>query len=93
MTRERAKELQPVFNAFADGKTIQVFSISLNNWRDIPDPNWESDGHYRIKPEPRVFWVNIYQDDCTRNALHMTKEKAECWRQMGGQTIKVQEVL
>ena len=57
MTRERAKELLPVIQAYAEGKTIQA-SITNGCWDDIEQANWGSsiNDHvrYRIKPEPKL---------------------------------------
>ena len=66
MTREQAKELLPVIQAFAEGKTVQVKAgIKLGgSWCDIStqgfsfDPLWQ----YRVKPEPRRIWKNRYGD-------------------------------
>ena len=56
MTREQAKELLPIIQAFAEGKHIQ-WRNHCKNWIDID----ERDGLntefplsiYRIKPEPK----------------------------------------
>ena len=48
MTREEAKELLPIIQAFADGKTIQFRE------RDIEEPSFDGCiNEYRIKPEPK----------------------------------------
>ena len=66
MTREEAKELIPIIQAFADGKTIEFFKqgewIELNN----PDFMWSAD-KYRIKPEPKY---------------RPFKNREECWQEM-----------
>ena len=36
MTREEAKELLPIIQAWVEGKTIQYFNISEDKWCDIP---------------------------------------------------------
>ena len=68
MTREEAKELLPIIQAFAEGKHIQ-WCNHCNNWIDVD----ERDGLYtefpssvyRIKPEYRPF-----------------KSQEECWSEM-----------
>jgi len=56
MDRERCKELLPVLQAFAEGKTIQCRGMGLD-WAAVStNPTWEAD-EYRIKPEPREFWL------------------------------------
>lgn len=66
MTRENAKELLPIIQAFAEGKTIEYHSN--DNW--VEQENfWFMDNvrKYRIKPEPKY---------CTfANA-------EECWQEM-----------
>lgn len=71
MTREEAKQLLPIIQAFAEGKTIQV-KVTDNRWYDWKDKtdelNFESGPQrYRIKPEPeyRPF-----------------KSSEECWKEM-----------
>ena len=66
MTREEAKKLLPIMQAYAEGKTIQ-FRICKNKWVDIEDPSFEGRIDYRIKSEAmyRPF------TDCL-----------ECWEEM-----------
>lgn len=52
MNREQAKELLPIIQAFAEGKTIEYYSN--DNW--IEDKNFnfiDKAQNYRIKPEPK----------------------------------------
>lgn len=51
MTREQAKELLPIIQAFAEGKTIQL--KKGDNWVDLHEPNFVgcNEMYYRIKPE------------------------------------------
>ena len=51
MTREETKELLPIMQAFAEGKTIQLFTNGI--WEDAKNPTFESGSMYRIKPEPK----------------------------------------
>ena len=60
LTRDRAKELLPVIQAFAEGKAIQVRGSHPNletPWVDCSDPLWPDGAQYRIKPQPREFWI------------------------------------
>lgn len=51
MTHETAKHLKPIFDAFAEGKTIQ-FNYPIEGWKDILEPDFSSLAeNYRIKPE------------------------------------------
>ena len=53
MTIEKAKELLPVIQAFAEGKQIQWYNASKNKWYDDTDPYFDSESKYRIKPKLR----------------------------------------
>lgn len=70
MTREQAKELLPIIQAFAEGKTIQ-YKNSEGDWEDAAfEENLtfiDAPSKYRIKPEPtyRPF-----------------KNQEECWNEM-----------
>ena len=67
MTREEAKELLPIIQAFADGKTIEIYD---GEWNTIPfkDPHFNcKPSCYRIKPEPKY---------------RPFKTKEECWNEM-----------
>lgn len=73
MTREEAKQMLPVIQAYAEGKTIQTKiktdSTGLaEKWIDVTNPDLDGNpGCYRIKPEPtyRPF-----------------KDAEECWEEM-----------
>ena len=66
MTREEAKELLPIMQAFAEGKTIE-YRGSGGAWKVAHTPTWSSCLFYRIKPEPRY---------------RPFKSKEECWQEM-----------
>ena len=51
MTREEAKELLPIIQAFADGKTIQVWYN--DTWQDEEYPSFVELNLFRIKPETK----------------------------------------
>ena len=55
MTREEAKQLLPIIQAFAEGKAIESRCIKGDKslWYDDEDPNFDNDFEYRIKPEPK----------------------------------------
>lgn len=51
MTRKHAKELLPILQAYADGKTIQTI-MPNGEWRDCGKPDFNYNiSFYRIKPE------------------------------------------
>lgn len=53
MTREQAKELLPIIQAFSEGKTIQYY-YGDGKWMDIEVAVFNDDtSKYRIKSEPK----------------------------------------
>lgn len=66
MTREEAKELMPIIQAFAEGKTIE-FRNSDGEWEEADSPTWGKRFIYRIKSEPKY---------------RPFKDKEECWSEM-----------
>ena len=69
MTREEVKEILPILQAFADGKTIESRYIKGDKslWYDDEDPRFDNDLEYRIKPEPKY--------------RHFANAE-ECWQEM-----------
>lgn len=66
MTREEAKELLPIIQAFAEGRTIQLFG--RDGWMDLyKDFIFDISYRYRIKPEPKY---------------RPFKDADECWQEM-----------
>ena len=55
MNRERAKELLPIIQAFAEGKDIQNKYSNDRGWRAVEQPSFDDEILYRIKPEPEVL--------------------------------------
>lgn len=56
MNRKQAKELLPIIQAFAEGKTVQCRTNNTYDWVSTNTPSfnpglWE----YRIKPEPKYY--------------------------------------
>ena len=69
MTREEVKEMLPVLQAFAEGKTIESRCIKGDKslWYDDEDPIFDNDFEYRLKPEPKY---------------RPFKDAEECWAEM-----------
>ena len=68
MTREQAKELLPIIQAFAEGKTIEIYNNT--EWQDLIIESIKFDckpSCYRIKPEPKY---------------RPFKTQEECWNEM-----------
>ena len=73
MTKERAKELLPIIQAYAEGKKIQVESHN-HKWFDVTelDDDFES-LNYRIKPE----------DDTEITSVQELKDRFNEWLKKG----------
>ena len=70
ITRENAKELLPILQAFAEGKQIQDKIEGVTDWVDTDEINFEYEGQkikHRIKPEPKY---------------RPFKSQEECWNEM-----------
>lgn len=72
MNRQQAKELLPIIQAFAEGKTIQYYYEHTHpHWIDIgtnDSAGFNDDTlKYRIKPEPKY---------------RPFKNREECWKEM-----------
>ena len=69
MTREQAKELLPIMQAYSEGKTIQI--KKEGDWLEVGENTEvyfsESPSDYRIKPEPKY------------RPFHNVEE---CWNEM-----------
>ena len=98
MDRERAKELLPIIQAFAEGKQIQVNNRimrddSLNKWYDTDDITGK--GEYRIKPEPRIWYILIPDGYGAAVGCEPvpTVVKDGDYAKYAGTVIKVREVL
>jgi hypothetical protein len=82
MTRQRAKELQAAFNAFADGKPIMArLSGAGDKWlvlnSSAQDVLWGD--NYDFEPAPPLVegWVNVYPDG-EFSRVHHAKVAADC---------------
>lgn len=69
MTREEAKVLLPIIQAYAEGKAIESRCIKGDTslWYDDEDPSFDDEFEYRIKPEPKC---------------RPFKDAEECWQEM-----------
>ena len=67
MTREEAKELLPIIEAYSEGKEVQILD-DVYGWVEMKNLilNW-SPNCYRIKPEPKY---------------RPFKNQEECWKEM-----------
>lgn len=68
MTREEAKELLPIIQAFAEGKTIQVWANDI--WQDEEYPPFGALCQFRIKPEPKCRPFKNQEECCNEMLKH-----------------------
>lgn len=66
MTREEAKELLPFIQAFAEGKSLQIWAN--DTWKDENYPFFGSLYKFRIKPEPK-YRPFKNQEECWEEML------------------------
>ena len=68
MTREEAKNLLPIIQAFAEGKVIEIFDDETGWAVEKENPKFDlNPKFYRIKPEPKY---------------RPFKTQEECWNEM-----------
>lgn len=99
MNKEETKQAILVMQAFVDGKEIEVMQLKrLGRYYVTGHPTWDwSEYDYRIKPEPRVFYIaenidgtfeDIQEGDIWPGGLVVTKHPEKYKK-----TIKLVEVL
>ena len=98
MNAQNAKDFLPLVQALADGKTLQwVSEVPPCFWRDVNEVHFgDPPGRYRIKPEPRRWWIVKYSEHdhhiaFTHNAAHTMAANAPCG--LRAEIIEVVEVL
>lgn len=60
-----AREHIEVMQAYLDGAKIELRRRDALHagWQEVLEPRWDWQNlEYRVKPEPREFWANIYPD-------------------------------
>ena len=67
MTREEAKKFLPIIQAFAEGKTIELYLECDNKWKGCFNPTFNPENKYRIKPKYRPFKD---RDECYETMLY-----------------------
>lgn len=83
MTPERTKQLLPVFEAFANGKRIQVFNDEEAVWEDVDSPMWLDELNYRVAPAQIEGYLNVYADPndwCAYPTRTIADASAACHR-------------
>lgn len=89
MNRSEAKELLPIIQAFAEGKTIQIRRHGEESYYDSTNSKLNFDlGYYsyRVKPEPKCRpFKNV--DECWREML---KHEPFGWLREKGRNVRTQ---
>jgi len=89
LNRERAKELLPIIEAFANGEDIQARRDAVSNWLTMhTETAFPDDFEYRIKPKPREFWIADVSDEFRKVLLPGQKDLSA-----DHQYIKVREII
>lgn len=91
MTREEARKLLPMIQAYAEGKAVQYWNG--HEWAVPGTPNFESNpATWRIKPEPREFWAWLEPTSANyAGILYANRDFVSDGRP--GKIIRVREVL
>ena len=74
MLRDRARELLPIIQAFADGKAIEY--KNAGNWKLATGPDWSNDIQYRIKPELKLVPFTIEDELLGRKIIYSDETRA-----------------
>lgn len=78
-----------VLTAYKAGKKIQYLSHGV--WIDTDGPGWFFHKFdYRVKPEPKVIWVNEYADGS--GMAYLSEEQAKLLRHGGHTRVAVRYV-
>lgn len=67
MTRDEAKELLPIIQAWVEGKTLEYYNDDIGEWQVVTKTVFINPNKYRIKPEPKY---------------RPFKSQEECWQEM-----------
>lgn len=88
------QEMIDVIQAHKDDKVIEAEHKNARHWEQCKEPNWNFHAfNYRVKPEPRRFWINVYPNTNIYMVHPSSQAAAEGSKGMQGETIEVVEVL
>ena len=92
MNRERAKEVLPIIEHFANGGEVQWFDGA--DWMDTLNLKDIESLSYRLKPEPAVVYLRRRPDGRVGGVAWNTRAEAQAMvEQHGGEVVKLQEVI
>ena len=67
MTREEAKKLLPIIQAWVEGKTLEYYNEDIGKWQVVTKTVFNNPNKYRIKPKSKY---------------RPFKSQEECWEEM-----------
>lgn len=76
MKRETLIKYWKIVEAFRNGKKVQ-YKNSDGAWVDTDHPSFIDAYEYRIKPERKTGWVNIYGDSAVAAGIYQRKIDAD----------------
>ena len=90
MTREEAKQLLPIIQAYAEGKVIESRCIKGDKslWYDDEDPSFDNDLEYRLKSEPK-YRPFANAEECWKELL---KHKPFGWVKYADKYISISAI-
>lgn len=92
MTRERAKEILPIIQAFANGKTIQMHNGDC--WLDENNPIFVNPStQWRIKPELKECFCIVDKEGYIIDCFGNSEVKSFMDKSLGMKVIKMREVV
>jgi len=91
MTKENAAQYLPLVQALAEGKVIE-FKDHDGDWGEIEDVSFDDRiDRYRIKPEPREWWLVLYTTSGV--SVFNSLEEAKRYINVGSTIHHVMEVM
>jgi len=77
MKKEKAEKILGLVQAIIDGKQIQRLNGDKDNqwWSDDDYPDFNLPDLLRVKPDPLVFYINVYSG--SSSAAYESAEKAK----------------
>lgn len=77
MDMKTAKERALVMLAFAEGKDIEFYNNHQQAWQYTINPMFETTVCYRVKPNKKTAWINIYKNPNRWTIHYDTEQEAQ----------------
>ena len=94
MNKDNAKEFLPLLQALIDGKTIQYYSHTAAQWKDMAAVNFVYErARYRIKPERIKKKMWYHPDSSKATGLYPVEGNSFCdnhWAESGWKIVEVE---